>query len=147
MIVYALCCPLVDLRLLSPSKLPKPSRKSVAGSGTSSHGCSPNAQPHRPDSGHQRLLTTGGHVRLRQKHIGNLYLAANPPTSREQLQSCSRFLPCEISLRLYPYPLSRQKTGIFKVDLSPSVKAVGTERARRVTAVPTATPYTSAGVL
>jgi len=31
---------------------------------------------------------------------------------------------------LYPYPLSRQKTGIFKVDLSPSVKAVGTEGAR-----------------
>ena len=50
-------------------------------------------------------------------------------------------------LPVYPYPLSRQKTGIFKVDLSPSVKAVGTEGARRATAVPTATPYTSAGVL
>ena len=47
---------------------------------------------------------------------------------------------------LYPYPLSRQKTGVFKVDSSPYVKAVGTEEARRATGVPTATPYTSAGV-
>ena len=47
---------------------------------------------------------------------------------------------------LYPYPLSRQKLGVFKVDSSPFVKAVGTEGARRATGVPTATPYTSAGV-
>ena len=47
---------------------------------------------------------------------------------------------------LYPYPLSRQKLGVFKVDSSPCVKAVGTEGARRATGVPTATPYTSAGV-
>jgi len=48
---------------------------------------------------------------------------------------------------LYPYPLSRQKTGSFKVDSSPLVRAVGTEGARRATGGPTATPYTSAGVL
>jgi len=48
--------------------------------------------------------------------------------------------------RVYPYPLSRQKPGILKVDSSPCVKAVGTEGARRATGVPTATPYTSAGV-
>ena len=47
---------------------------------------------------------------------------------------------------LYPYPLSRQKTGVSKVDSSPSVKAGGTEGTRRATGVPTATPYTSAGV-
>jgi len=47
---------------------------------------------------------------------------------------------------LYPYPLSRQITGVFKVDSSPCVKAVGTEGARRATGVPKATPYTSAGV-
>jgi len=47
--------------------------------------------------------------------------------------------------RVYPYPLSRQKLGVFKVDSSPCVKAVGTEGARRATGVPTATPYTSAG--
>jgi len=47
---------------------------------------------------------------------------------------------------VYPYPLSRQKLGVFKVDSSPCVKAVGTEGARRATGVPTAAPYTSAGV-
>jgi len=47
---------------------------------------------------------------------------------------------------IYPYPLSRQKTGAFKVDSSPYVKAVGTEGARRATGVPTATPYTLAGL-
>ena len=51
------------------------------------------------------------------------------------------------TLYIYPYPLSRQKTGSFKVDSSPLVKAVGTEGARRAaTGVPTATPYISAGV-
>ena len=30
------------------------------------------------------------------------------------------------SSKVYPYPLSRQKAGIFKVDLSPSITAVGT---------------------
>jgi len=48
--------------------------------------------------------------------------------------------------RVYPYPLSRHKTGLLKVDPSPCIKAVGTEGARRATGVPTATPYTSAGV-
>ena len=48
--------------------------------------------------------------------------------------------------QVYPYPLSRQKLSVFKVDSSPCVKAVGTEGARRATGVPTATPYTSAGV-
>ncbi|MHC4595869.1 MAG: hypothetical protein ACYS19_13135, partial [Planctomycetota bacterium] len=38
---------------------------------------------------------------------------------------------------IYPYPLSRQKLEVFKVDSSPSVKAVGTEGARRATGVPT----------
>jgi hypothetical protein len=47
---------------------------------------------------------------------------------------------------LYPYPLSRQKTVLSKVDSSPYIKAVGTEGARRATGVPTAAPYTSAGV-
>ncbi len=47
---------------------------------------------------------------------------------------------------IYTYPLSRQKLSVFKVDSSPCVKAVGTEGARRATGVPTATPYTSAGV-
>ena len=47
---------------------------------------------------------------------------------------------------LYPYPLSRQKTVLSKVDSSPCIKAVGTEGARRATGVPTAAPYTSAGV-
>jgi len=47
---------------------------------------------------------------------------------------------------LYPYPLSRQKTAVLKVDLSPCVKAGGTEGVRRATAVPPATPYASAGV-
>jgi hypothetical protein len=47
---------------------------------------------------------------------------------------------------IYPYPLSKQKLRVFKVDSSPYVKAVGTEGARRATGVPTATPYTSAGV-
>jgi len=42
---------------------------------------------------------------------------------------------------LYPYPLSRQKTGVSKVDSSPCVKAGGTEGARRATAVPVATAY------
>jgi len=51
-----------------------------------------------------------------------------------------------LSALIYPYPLSRQKTGLFKVDSSPYVKAVGTKGARRATGVPTATPYTSAGV-
>jgi len=41
---------------------------------------------------------------------------------------------------IYPYPLSRQKTGIFKMDSPPSVTAVGTQGARRATGVPTATP-------
>jgi hypothetical protein len=36
---------------------------------------------------------------------------------------------------VYPYPLSRQKTGVFKVDLSPSVKTVGTEASRRAVAI------------
>ena len=48
---------------------------------------------------------------------------------------------------LYPYPLSRQKTVLCKVDSSPCITAVGTEGARRATGVPTAAPYTSAGVL
>ena len=47
---------------------------------------------------------------------------------------------------LNPYPLSRQKMGFFKVDSSPVNAAVGTEGARRATGVPTATPYTSAGL-
>lgn len=47
---------------------------------------------------------------------------------------------------LNPYPLSSQKIGSFKVDLSPVNAAVGTEGARRATGVPTATPYTSAGL-
>ena len=34
-----------------------------------------------------------------------------------------------------PYPLSRQKLSVFKVDSSPCVKAVGTEGARRATGV------------
>jgi len=33
--------------------------------------------------------------------------------------------------KLYPYPLSRQKTGSSKVDSSPLVRVVGTEGARR----------------
>jgi len=49
-------------------------------------------------------------------------------------------------LYIYPYPLSRQKTGVSKVDSSPCIKEVGTEGARRATGVPTASPYTSAGV-
>jgi len=48
--------------------------------------------------------------------------------------------------RIYPYPLSRQKTGEFKMDSPPFVTAVGTEGARRATGVPTATQYASAGV-
>lgn len=47
---------------------------------------------------------------------------------------------------VYPYPLSRQKTGALKVDSSHSVRAVGTEGARRATGVPTAAPCTSAGL-
>jgi energy-coupling factor transporter ATP-binding protein EcfA2 len=47
---------------------------------------------------------------------------------------------------VYPYPLSRQKTVLSKVELSTCIKAVGTEGARRATGVPTAAPYTSAGV-
>jgi hypothetical protein len=52
----------------------------------------------------------------------------------------------EAKFILYPYPLSRQKAGLFKMDSPPVVTAVGTEGARRATGVPTATPYTSAGV-
>ena len=44
------------------------------------------------------------------------------------------------SLSVYPYPLSRQKTGEFKMDSPPTVTAVGTQGARRATGVPTATP-------
>ncbi len=55
-------------------------------------------------------------------------------------------MPAEILGQVYPYPLSRQKTGVFKMDSPPFVKAVGTQGARRATGVPTATPYTSAGV-
>jgi hypothetical protein len=47
---------------------------------------------------------------------------------------------------VYPYPLSRQKTDVFKVDSLPCIKAVGTEGAQRATGAPTATLYTSAGV-
>ena len=49
-------------------------------------------------------------------------------------------------LALYPYPLSRQKIGLFKIDSPPSITAVGTKGARRATEVPTATPCTVAGV-
>ena len=47
---------------------------------------------------------------------------------------------------LYPYPLSRQKTELFKIELSPCVETVVTEGARRATGVTTAAKYTSAGV-
>ena len=67
-----------------------------------------------------------------------------PSTLPEAMRLPSGLKAADVTL--YPYPLSRQKLGVFKVDSSPSVKAVGTEGARRATGVPTATPYTSAGV-
>ena len=47
---------------------------------------------------------------------------------------------------LYPYLLSRQKTGISKVDSSPCIKAVGTLGARRATRVGAAFDYHSGRV-
>ena len=68
--------------------------------------------------------------------------------STSQAQKCCKAPYAYGSERLYiyPYPLSRQKTGALKVDSSHSVRAVGTEGARRATGVPTAAPCTSAGL-
>jgi len=45
---------------------------------------------------------------------------------RERKRNLLNVEGANVFLCLYPYPLSRQKTGVFKVDSSPFVKAVGT---------------------